>query len=204
MAETLRSLAGDKIFKAADVISTQHAPVKTEELVLDRYVFLPHTRSGIAAALTTPFDWDRPTRATVNIRVPVIDDRGGLDAEMTVHVYGPADVTEIDPRQVIRTFPKTDVVNAEVDDLAHVEFDRPDMPWLFTPTGPDGQGRLVPWITLIVAERRHVEWGEQRGAVRRARIRRDQLQPLGDAWAWAIERVSDAEGAQGLRFVFSR
>ncbi len=26
----------------------------------------------------------------------------------------------------------------------------------------------------------------------------------GDAWAWAIERVSDAEGAQGLRFVFSR
>ena len=195
MAETLRSLAGDKIFKAADVISTQHAPVKTEELVLDRYVFLPHTRSGIAAALTTPFDWDRPTRATVNIRVPVIDDRGGLDAEMTVHVYGPADVTEIDPRQVIRTFPKTDVVNAEVDDLAHVEFDRPDMPWLFTPTGPDGQGRLVPWITLIVAERRHVEWGEQRGAVRRARIRRDQLQPLGDAWAWAHAQVMGAKGA---------
>ena len=83
---------------------------------------------------------------------------------MTVHVYGPADVTEIDPRQVIRAFPKADVVNAEVDDLVHVEFDRPDLPWLFTPAGPDATGRLVPWITLVVAQRRHVEWGEQRGA----------------------------------------
>jgi hypothetical protein len=118
-----------------------------------------------------------------------------LDAEMTVRVYGPADVTEIDPRQVIRTHPKADVVNAEVDDLVHVEFDRPDLPWLFTPAAPDAQGRLVPWITLVVAERRYVEWGERRGAVRRARIRRDQLQPLGDAWAWAHAQVMGAKGA---------
>lgn len=195
MADTLRSLAGDKIFKAADVISSLHVPLTPAEHVLDRYVFLPHARTGIAAALTAPFDWNRPTRATVEMRVPVVDDRGGLDAEMTVHVYGPADVTEIDPRQVIRAFPKADAVDAEVDDLAHVEFDRPDMPWLFTPAGPDGQGRLVPWITLVVAERRHVEWGEQRGAVHRARIRRDQLQPLGDAWAWAHAQVMGAKAA---------
>src|SRR5207302_1265098 len=102
---------------------------------------------------------------------------------------------EIDPRQVIRTFPKADANNAEVDDLVHVEFDRPDMPWLFTPAGPDARGQLVPWITLVVTERRHIEWGEQRGATRRARIRRDQLQPLGDAWAWAHAQVMGAKGA---------
>ena len=49
-------------------------------------------------------------------------------------------MTEIDPRQVIRAFPKADAANAEVDDLAHVEFDRPDLPWLFTPAGPDAAG----------------------------------------------------------------
>jgi hypothetical protein len=108
-------------------------------------------------------------RAAVGMRVPIVDDRGPLDAEMTVRVYGPADVTEIDPRQVIRTHPKADVVNAEVDDLVQVEFDRPDLPWLFTPAGPDAQGRLVPWVTLAVAERRHVECGATRGAVRLAR-----------------------------------
>ena len=82
-----------------------------------------------------------------------------------------------------------------MDDLAHVEFDRPDFPWLFTPAGPDAAGRLVPWITLVVAERRHVDWGERRGSAQAARIRRDQLQPLSDAWAWAHAQVMGAKGA---------
>lgn len=194
MADTLRSLAG-AIYKNDDVISALHKPLTPEERVLDRYVFLPHARTGIAAALDTPFAWSLPVRASVGMRVPVVDDRGGIDAEMTVHVYGPADVTELDVRQVIRAFPKADAVDAEVDDLAHVEFDRPDLPWLFTPAGPDAQGHLVPWITLVVAERRHVEWGEWRGKVRAARIRRDQLQPLGDTWAWAHAQVMGAKGA---------
>jgi hypothetical protein len=192
MIDTLKSLAGDK-FKLVDVIAALHAPLKPEELVLDRCVFLPHARTGVAAALNAPFDWKLPVRAAVGMRVPIVDDRGPLDAEMTVRVYGPADVTEIDPRQVIRTHPKADVVNAEVDDLVQVEFDRPDLPWLFTPAGPDAHGRLVPWVTLVVAERRHVEWGATRGAVRLARIRRDQLQPLHDAWAWAHAQVMGAK-----------
>ena len=70
--------------------------------------------------------------------MPVVDDgRPPIDAEMTVHVHGPADVTEIDARQVIRAFPKPDSATAELDDLAHVEFDRPDLPWLFTPCGSE-------------------------------------------------------------------
>lgn len=194
MADTLRSLAGTA-FRTSDVISARHAPLTPEERVLDRYVFLPHARTGIAAALTTPFAWTLPARASVNVRVPVIDDRGAIDAEMTVHVYGPGDVTEIDVRQVIRTFPKADAVNAEVDDLVHIEFDRPDLPWLFTPAGANAQGHLVPWITLVVAERRFVEWGAWRDKVREAHIRRDQLQPLDDAWAWAHAQVMGAKGA---------
>jgi hypothetical protein len=195
MANTLRSLAGNEIFKAEDVITALQAPLDPEKQILDRYVFLPHVRSGIAAALDTPFNWALPVRASVNVRVPVIDDRGGLDAEMTVHVFGPSDVTEIAAQQVIRTYPKADAENAEVDDLAHVEFDRPDLPWLFTPAGPDAQGHLVPWITLVVAEARFLDWGERRGTARTARIRRDQLQPLGDAWAWAHAQVTGGKGA---------
>src|SRR5215472_8494015 len=169
------------------------APLTPRQTVLDRYVLLPHARAGIAAAHATPFAWSLPARGSVQIKVPVNDERGGIDAEMRMNVFGPADVLEIDPRQVIRTFPKADAANAEVDDLVHVEFDRPDLPWLFTPAGPDGAGYLVPWITLVVAERRRLEWGEQRGTVRLAKIRRDQLQPLGDAWAWAHAQVMGAK-----------
>lgn len=194
MVDTLRSLAGDT-FKTMDVIASFVPPLTPKDLVLESYVFMPHARSGIAAALTTPFGWNVAAQAAVTMRVPVIDDRGGLEAEMTVRVHGPADVTEIDPRQVIRTLPRADVNNAEVDDLAHVEFDRPDLPWLFTPTGVDAAGHLVPWISLVVAERRHISFLDRRGATSRARIRRDQLQPLGDAWAWAHAQVMGTRGA---------
>ena len=196
MAGSLKDLAGDKVFRNADVISALHAPLTPEQIILDRYVFLPYARTGIAAALSAPFDWSLPTRAFVDLRVPVADEsRGAIDAEMRVRVYGPADVTEIDVRQVVRTVPRADADSAEIDDLVHVEFDRPDLPWLFTPAGPDAAGRLTPWLTLIVTERRHLAWGEVRGAVRSAKIRRDQLQPLGDAWAWAHAQVMGAKAA---------
>ena len=60
MADTLRSLAGS-LFKETNVISALHAPLTPEQIVLDRYVFLPHARSGIAAALSTPFSWGLST-----------------------------------------------------------------------------------------------------------------------------------------------
>ena len=104
-------------------------------------------------------------------------------------------MTEIDVRQVVRTVPRADADTAEIDDLVHVEFDRPDLPWLFTPAGPDAAGRLTPWLTLVVTERRHLAWGDVRGPVRSAKIRRDQLQPLGDAWAWAHAQVMGAKAA---------
>ena len=100
------------------------------------------------------------------MRVPVIDDRGQLRRR--------------DDRERLRTgrrdrdrpatgrsarSPRPTSHNAEVDDLVHIEFDRPDLPWLFTPAGPDGNGRLVPWLTLVVAEARrdHVRRTPRRG-----------------------------------------
>ena len=146
------AVPGGRELHEFDVISASHPPIPPEEPVLDRYVFLPHARSGIAAALTNPFDWDSPTRATVEMRVPVArrPGDGRVDAEMTVHVYGPADVTEIDARQVIRAFPKADAPMPRSTTSSTSSSTGPDLPWLFTPAGPDASGRLVPWITLVV------------------------------------------------------
>ena len=187
MAGTLASMAG-AAFYDRDVLARFREPIAAETAVLNRYVFLPHARSGIAAALDVPFAWGAPARASVQMSVPVTDDRGALDAQMTVHVYGPGSVTELDTRQVIRTWPKADAHDSEITDLVQVEFDRPELPWLFTPSGP-AAGRLVPWISLVVAEAGAIEWGPRRGTVQVAAIRRDQLQPLRDAWAWAHAQV---------------
>src|SRR5215469_9628447 len=100
MAVTLKSLAGGA-FHENDVIGAMHAPLPPEQIVLDRYVLLPYARAGIAAALSKPFAWSLPTQASIKISVPVNDSRGALNAEMQMHVFGPADVLELDTRQVI-------------------------------------------------------------------------------------------------------
>ncbi len=196
MADTLRSLAGDRFYDR-DIVRSFHVPIEPEQQVLDRYVFVPHVRSGIAAALDTPFVWGAAARASVEMAVPVVDDTGTDTAKMTIHVFGPGDVAELATHQVIRTWPRPDAHDTEVDDLVQVEFDRPELPWLFTPTGPNG-GRLVPWITLVIAESGTFEWGASRGTLRTVGIRRDQLQPLGEAWAWAHAQVMGAKGATAV------
>ena len=61
------------------------------------------------------------------------------------------DVTGIPGQQVIRSWPADGSVNVEPNYLAVVEYDSPDVPWLFSrPPGPDG--RLHPWVCLAVVD----------------------------------------------------
>ena len=41
-------------------------------------------------------------------------------------------------------------MHAEDTFLAHVEFDRPDFPWIFTPAAPSDGGSWLPWVALVV------------------------------------------------------
>jgi hypothetical protein len=125
------------------------------------YTFFRWFRSGIAAALT-----GQPTAAAAGQRrakVAVGVDVGGVDGAgatlaaspvyVALDVLGPADVTGIDGRQVIRMYPLPGTTDFESGYYAHVELDRPDLPWLFTPFGPDTAKTLRPWICLVVVKR---------------------------------------------------
>src|SRR5262249_15177685 len=76
------------------------------------------------------------------------------DIERKVRLYGPGDVTAIDPQQIIRTEPRHLATDFETNYFAAIEFDRPDFPWLFTPAKADDSNRLRPWICLIVVRKR--------------------------------------------------
>jgi hypothetical protein len=66
-----------------------------------------------------------------------------------VRLPGPGDVKTVDARAFIRTDPKDGATNFEPNYLATVELATPDFPWMFTPSGNNGD-RLQPWICLIV------------------------------------------------------
>ncbi|MFD1687026.1 hypothetical protein [Halobellus litoreus] len=81
-------------------------------------------------------------------------ETGGPKAEETVtkqlDVYGPGEVTGIDHRQVVRTEPESGTANFPPNYFPAVEFDRPDIPWLFTPAkATASDGRLRPWLCLV-------------------------------------------------------
>ena len=151
-------------------------------------VFLPWVRQGLAARITTPDPLKTPLPAQAPLGVTL--GVNNIDAaSVGVRLFGPADVIGIDPRQVVRTEPPAGTDNYESNDLAAVEFDNPDLPWLFTPAAADGQGRVRPWIVLVVVRK-------QDGV--RLRPPRTELLPVLEIGAPA---VPSAGAAGSRRFV---
>jgi len=115
------------------------------------YHFLSHVRSGFAAAIAQPdtFGSTQPALATAPVGVTV----SGVAAPVThqAMVRGPGDVIGISASQVVRTDPIDGAVGVEPNYFAQIEFDRPDLPWLFTPAAAVGE-RLRPWIVLVVLD----------------------------------------------------
>ena len=95
-----------------------------------------------------------PSRASLSVQLSVSVQQGSATNTvqpnaLPVELFGPGDVIGLDPRHVIRTEPRNFTVNFEPNYLCGIEFDTPDLPWLFTPASPNG-GRLRPWVALIV------------------------------------------------------
>jgi hypothetical protein len=193
LAKAANFVAGDAFVRA---LAT---PFKPEDTRLGEYTFVPWVRTGLAAGLTPPAGG--ALRATVEIAVNVQDDGGDVDPPVRKRLVlrGPADVIGIDPAQVVRCVPADGTPAAEESFLAHIEFDRPEMPWLFSPFAPAGDV-LKPWLALVVCEASvsSVEPGTN-GLPPQLRTRLGQLQPLADAHAWAhAQIVGPASGAPSV------
>ncbi len=164
-------------------------------------VFLPWVRQGMAARLTTPdpLAAPLPAQAGFNARLEINGEEG---ATMPLIIAGAGEVIGLDARQVVRMEPPPNTSDYESNDLAAVEFDNPDLPWLFTPAAADAQGRLRPWLVLVV-----VRQGD--GVVLRppgtealpvleiappARPA-DELPDLAESWAWTHAQLAAPAGA---------
>ena len=118
------------------------------------YTFISWLRSGMSASLEQP-PQASSTASRAKLSVGVDVSATGLQSKITktdLEVLGPGDVTGIDQRQVVRMFPVPGTFDFEPSYRVHVEFDRPDLPWLLTPFGPEATGKLRPWICLVVLE----------------------------------------------------
>jgi hypothetical protein len=120
-----------------------------------------------------------------------------------VRFYGPGEITGINPRQIVRTEPRHRTPDFEPNYFPAVEFDRPDFPWLFTPAKGNAEGRLRPWLCLVVVRK-------QTGVALHPAVTKplpvleikfparpaDELPDLAESWAWAHAQVTGSERAK--------
>lgn len=154
------------------------------------YTFVPWVREGYR-----PTGDAAPGSVAVELAVDATGDRDLPEprtVETTLSLYGPGEVTGIDRRQVVRTDPAAGTTDFPPNYFPAVEFDRPDLPWLFSPEAQDGSGRVRPWLTLVTVEDRDgvsVSTGTDRPAPVLS-IGGDadpgtELPDLEESWAWA-------------------
>ena len=125
------------------------------DVAIELLEFASSAVGGLSAAAVRPAG--SAVRSTSKVDVPLADSAGGTaSASLTVTLYGPGDVRGIEQAQVVRRFPAPGTQTAEETVLAHIEFDRPELPWAFSATE---QGPVMrPWLTLIVIEHADVIW----------------------------------------------
>src|SRR5688572_18253481 len=169
------------------------------------YRFYPWVRRGLSAAL--PATDSLPAHPLARVKVTVTPE---IIAHREVKLLGPGDLMGIDQRLIVRTEPRAKSLDFEPNYLAAIEFDAPELPWLFTPAGASPDGRLRPWLVLVVIDKQYVESPR----VVRHRplpfikfentLAATELPNLDDSWAWAhAQRVvhDDADDARALESV---
>jgi hypothetical protein len=106
------------------------------------YGFLPWVRTGLASMATTA-----PTQNFVSLDVALTVNTTEAPA-VAVRLFGPGQVTGIDPRAIVRMEPTPGAVSFEPNYFPAVEFATPDLPWMFSPAVPNGAA-LRPWLCLV-------------------------------------------------------
>jgi hypothetical protein len=153
-------------------------------MALAQYTFASSVRRG--------FQPNAEAKAEISVQVS-----GQLPYARQVDMLTAGDVTGIPGQQVIRNWPADGSVNVEPNYLALVEFDSPDVPWLFS-RPPDPDGRLHPWVCLAVVDETEIDDPLSNSPLgTKIGIHVDQLPNPAEAWMWAHGQLLGTDTVPG-------
>lgn len=139
-------------------------------------------------------------QATVNYTAEVTegpDDGDTARDSVDLSMYGPGHVTGIDSSQVVRMEPEPGSSTTPPNYFPFVEFETPDLPWLFSPVTADDEGRSFPWLRLVAIEKKSASLSQAaEGPNPVLEAPESALPPAEDAWAWAHAQVTGDPGQE--------
>lgn len=175
------------------------------------YSFLPWLRQGLANQIQAGTSENGRAVVNVQLRLDGTKIAGGQQSETVsrnVALFGPGDIQGIDPRAIFRVEPRNWITNYETNYLPCIEFYDEDFPWRYSPMAPDGSGRLLPWLVLVVLEERSSDPEFTEGVDVRNKplpyvdVPGASVFPAADQlWAWAHVHVNRSLAANDAEFV---
>jgi hypothetical protein len=131
----------------------------------------------------------------------VADNADPRDVSIPVLFRGPADVKALKPTAIRHMAPRPATADAETTKFVHIDFNEPDLPWRYSPVGPDSgdSTRLKPWIVLLVGTAEELDV-QGNMVVPSADVLNSH--PLADSYRWA--HVHEQDGASISRLVSPR
>lgn len=163
------------------------------------YTFYPTVRRGYRPDDTYARNASVPGSPTVGVDLTVRGSGTDTDtksASVDLRLYGAGDVIGLDNRQVVRTEPEADTTSFLPNYFPLVEFDRPDLPWLFSPHSADQHGRNSPWLCLVAvkSDLDAVTFTPAGlGPLPVLEAPTPELPPPDQAWAWAHVQVAGSQ-----------
>jgi hypothetical protein len=150
--------------------------------------YLPWVRRGLSRSLGAGHTLASAAGGRASVGVAIAVNGTPVNAPMTLH--GPGDAVGLDRAAIARVDPAPGAADAEPYLFAAIELVPADLPWLLTPVGPDADGRLLPWLALVVVPRNAGSvTPAPSGGLDRLQVAASELPPPGEAWAWAHAQV---------------
>ena len=170
----------------------------------DEITFLPWIRRGLAQAVENadPLNGGLPRGGALEAYV----DLERRHIRKTLSMRGPEAVAGLSAAQVLRSEPRPDSTDVEPNYFPLVELAAPDLPWMFTPArAEDGQGKLRPWLVLVVVREQEGVRIETRSGTSLPVLRIEspavpagELPDLAESWAWAhVHSLVEPDGDRG-------
>lgn len=154
--------------------------------------FLPWFRTGLASLAEGAGDGPSSVTIDLSLTATRIDGSGDDTVSLPsrdIRLLGPGAVVGLRLEEIVRRDPAPDTSQTEPNYFASVELASADLPWRYTPGGPDAQNRLRPWLALVVVENREgIELiGGGAGGLTQLVVddSGSELPRLEDSWAWA-------------------
>ncbi len=156
---------------------------------LATYTFLPWLRQGIANQISG----QSGNRATIPIELVIegqsVDGDGvqSIAVAKDIEIYGPGDITGLDPKSIVKVEPRNWITNFEPNYLPYIDFYDEDLPWRYSPDKPVGH-RLKPWLALVVLKESEFSDGKniKDKPLAFITLKHDaKLQDASQLWAWA-------------------